>query len=94
VEGVALVWRLQPLKPSVLCAGIAEKKHIKRRFVATIPLKSLNKTNEIVERNQWNRSTKSMVLFRKSASLAMPDCRFLTSVLAVLSFGSFVFRGG
>jgi hypothetical protein len=37
-----------------------------RQSGAAIPMESMNKTNGIVERNQWNRSTKPMDLFQKT----------------------------
>jgi hypothetical protein len=39
------------------------------RFQATKSMESFNEVNGIVERNQWNCSTKSMDLFRKTGRL-------------------------
>ena len=54
-----------------------------------ISAKLRNKTNGIVERNQWNRSTKSMGLFDDSNGIVYKNWRFrcLKMALPVCLFG-------
>jgi len=42
-----------------------------RQIAGTKSMESLNETNGIVERNQWNRSTKSMEWFLEIGGLVM-----------------------
>jgi hypothetical protein len=52
------------------------KKRQKRQFAETKLMESLNEINGIVQQNQWNRSTKSMDLFRKTGNFAEVIWRF------------------
>jgi hypothetical protein len=47
-----------------------EREEQKRQFGETKPMESFDEINGIVERNQWNRSTKPMDLFRESVGFS------------------------
>jgi len=47
----------------------------KRQIAETNPLELLNKTIEIVERNQWNRLTNPMDSFTKTGGFLGRNCR-------------------
>ena len=47
-----------------------EREEQKRQFVETKPMESFDEINGIVERNQWNSSTKPMDLFRESVGFS------------------------
>jgi len=47
-----------------------EREEQKRQFGETKPMDSFDEINGIVERNQWNSSTKPMGLFRESVGFS------------------------
>ena len=67
--------RQSQTKPPLLNDGKGGWVEIKRQMGGTKPMELLNKVNGIVERNQWNRWTKSMGLAFENDGLACGNWR-------------------
>jgi hypothetical protein len=73
---------IHSLKPSIAGDKGDRYGRQKRLKEQTNPLESFSNINGFVERNQWNRSTKSMESFRKTASFFEFTCQINSKKLA------------